>query len=55
VLDNLYLSSENNLAKLYRSINGLKEIILFKENVKEVRVFKISDWSDFTEIIKVSI
>jgi virulence-associated protein VapD len=52
VQDNLHLSRENDIAKIYRVINGLREIILFKENLKEIRVFKISDWSNFTEIIK---
>jgi virulence-associated protein VapD len=52
VQDNLHLSRENDIAKIYRAINGLREIILFKENLKEIRVFKISDWSNFTEIIK---
>jgi len=52
VLYNLYLTSENNLTRLYKVIDGLKQVIVFRKNVKDVRVFRISDWSDFTEIVK---
>ncbi len=48
----VYLSMENNLAQVYRAIETLKGIKWFKESVRDIRTFKVEDWSDFTEIIK---
>ena len=33
-------------------INKLSGISWFKEAVRDIRVFKVEDWSDFTEIVK---
>ena len=32
--------------------NKLSSIIWFKNSVRDIRVFKVEDWSDFTEIVK---
>lgn len=43
---------KNSLAKVYKAINTLSKISWFKESVRDIRAFKVEDWSDFTEIIK---
>lgn len=49
----LYISvSDNNLANVYRAINKLQKIDWFKKSVRDIRAFKVEDWSDFTEIVK---
>ena len=49
----LYISSnDNNLANVYRAINRLQKIEWFKKSVRDIRAFKVEDWSDFTEIVK---
>lgn len=49
----VYLSSDgNNLATVYRAINTLSKIDWFKKSVRDIRAFKVEDWSDFTEIVK---
>lgn len=48
----LYLSSDNNLASVYKAINKLSSIDWFKKSVRDIRAFKVEDWSDFTEIVK---
>ena len=45
-------SSENNLADVYKAINKLSSIDWFKKSVRFIRVFKIEEWSDFTDIVK---
>ncbi len=52
--DNLYLSSDstNSLTTVYKAINGLSQIDWFKKSVRNIRAFKVDDWSDFTEIVK---
>lgn len=42
----------NNLSLVYQAIEGLKNIDWFKRSVTDIRVFRMEDWSDFTEIVK---
>lgn len=46
--------SENNLTNVYLAINKLSKIAWFKKSVRDIRAFKVEDWSDFTEIVKQS-
>lgn len=45
-------SNEDNLTHVYKAINRLSKISWFKESVRDIRAFKVEDWSDFTEIVK---
>lgn len=45
-------TSENNLTNVYLAINKLSKIEWFKKSVRDIRAFKVEDWSDFTEIVK---
>lgn len=47
-------SSENTLTTVYKAINHLSKIDWFKNSVRDIRAFKVEDWSDFTEIVKTS-
>ena len=50
----VYLSTndENNLTAVYKAINLLSQIDWFKKSVRDIRAFKVEDWSDFTEIVR---
>ena len=48
----VYLSTDNNLATIYQAINALSGIEWFRKSVRDIRAFKVEDWSDFTNIIK---
>ena len=50
----LYISKdkENSLTIVYKAINRLSHIDWFKKSVRDIRAFKVEDWSDFTEIVK---
>jgi len=50
----LYINNSNtdNLAQVYKAINKLSKISWFKDSVRDIRAFKVEDWSDFTEIVK---
>lgn len=50
--ESVYLSTDNNLASIYQAINALSQIEWFKKSVRDIRAFKVEDWSDFTDIIK---
>lgn len=42
----------NNLSLVYQAIEQLKNINWFKLSVTDIRVFRMEDWSDFTQIVK---
>ena len=50
----VYMSraESNTLSFVYKAINKLSSIAWFKKSVRDIRAFKVEDWSDFTEIVK---
>jgi virulence-associated protein VapD len=48
----VYLSRNADMAKLLAAILALKALPWFPRCVRDVRGFKVEDWSDFTPIIK---
>ena len=48
----VYLTKNNDMANLYRAINALKAKEWFRKSVRDIRVFRVEDWSDFTAIVK---
>ena len=48
----VYLTQENDMATLYRAIDALKRIEWFRNSVRDIRVFRVEDWSDFTNVVK---
>lgn len=48
----VYLSSDNNLANVYKAIKALSLIDWFRNSVRDIRVFRVEDWSDFTQVVK---
>lgn len=50
----VYINSDNtnSLTTVYKAINRLSQIVWFKKSVRDIRAFKVEDWSDFTEIVK---
>lgn len=50
----VYMSDDttNSLTHVYKAINMLSRIQWFKDSVRDIRAFKVEDWSDFTEIVK---
>lgn len=48
----VYLSTKNDMANLLRAINALKNTEWFAKSVRDIRAFRVEDWSDFTAFIK---
>lgn len=48
----VYLSESGDMANLFRAIEALKKIDWFKKSVRDIRAFRIEDWSDFTGFVK---
>lgn len=45
-------SEKDSLTTVYKAINKLSKINRFKDSVRDIRAFKVEDWSDFTEVVK---
>lgn len=52
VQGSVYLSKNNDMANLFRAMNALKKVAWFGKSVRDIRAFRVEDWSDFTEFIK---
>lgn len=48
-------ATEGNLKVLFRAIQSLKNLRWFCLSVRDIRAFKIEDYSDFTEEFKLTI
>jgi virulence-associated protein VapD len=48
----VYLTREGDLTNLYRAIDALRSIGWFRRCARDVRGFKVEDWSNFTGLIR---
>ena len=48
----VYLTEKNDMANLYKAIESLKKIEWFQKSVRDIRAFRVEDWSDFTGVVK---
>lgn len=48
----LYVSRNEDLAKLFAAITALKALPWFPASVRDLRAFRVEQWSDFTATVK---
>lgn len=48
----VYLSKDSDMANLMEAVQALSDIEWFANSVKDIRVFRVEDWSNFTRIVK---
>ena len=48
----LYTSEGENLAVLFAAIADLKALPWFAATVRDIRAFRVEQWSDFTTLVK---
>jgi virulence-associated protein VapD len=48
----VYLTDKDDMANLFAAIYALKKVDRFKSSVRDIRAFKVENWSDFTDIVK---
>ena len=48
----VYLTKSDDLGTLYKAIMVLSKMRWFKKSVRDIRGFKVENWSDFTKIVK---
>jgi virulence-associated protein VapD len=52
VQGSLYVTEEENMANLFAGIQALRMLPWFPQSVRDIRAFRIEQWSDFTPLIK---
>ena len=48
----VYVTDSENMANLFEAIMALKALSWFPTSVRDIRAFRIEQWSDFTPVIK---
>jgi virulence-associated protein VapD len=48
----LYVTKDEDMAKLFVAIQELKKLSWFPASVRDIRAFRIEQWSDFTPVVK---
>jgi len=52
VQGSLYVSDDENMAQLFFAIDALKREPWFAQSVRDIRAFRVEQWSDFTSVVK---
>jgi virulence-associated protein VapD len=47
-----YVTDDDNMANLFVAIQALKALKWFPASVRDIRAFKVEQWSDFTDVVK---
>ena len=47
-----YITDADNLKNLFMAIEALKQIDWFRKSVRDIRGYRVEEWSDFTDIVK---
>jgi virulence-associated protein VapD len=48
----VYVTDVDDLANLFAAIDALRSMTWFPKAVRDVRAFRVEQWSDFTGIVK---
>jgi virulence-associated protein VapD len=48
----VYLTREGDLTSLYRAVDALRALGWFRKCARDVRGFKVEDWSNFTGLVR---
>ena len=52
VQGSLYVTGNEDMAKLFLAIKALRDTDWFPRSVRDIRAFRIEQWSDFTAVVK---
>ena len=48
----VYILADDDMAKLFAAVMDLKALPWFPDSVRDIRAFRVEQWSDFTPIVK---
>ena len=46
------MTDADNLLNLFNAVNALKDIQWFKKSVRDIRGYRVEEWSDFTDVVR---
>lgn len=49
----VYVTNDEDMANLFLAIQALRSLSWFPPSVRDIRAFRIEQWSDFTPVIKI--
>lgn len=52
VQGSLYVTDDEDMANLFLAIQSLREREWFPRSVRDIRAFRVEQWSDFTAVVK---
>ena len=52
VQGSLYVSENEDMANLFQAIQALQGLSWFPKSVRDIRAFRVEQWSDFTALVK---
>lgn len=52
VQGSLYVCKNEDLARLFAAISALRSLSWFPLSVRDIRAFRVEQWSDFTQLVK---
>ena len=52
VQGSLYVTEDEDMANLFLAIQALRARAWFPKSVRDIRAFRIEQWSDFTPVVK---
>jgi virulence-associated protein VapD len=52
VQGSIYLCNNEDLTNLFDAMDALRALPWFPASVRDIRAFRVEQWSDFTEIVK---
>ena len=52
VQGSLYVTENEDMANLFLAIQALRAKTWFPKSVRDIRAFRIEQWSDFTSVVK---
>ena len=47
-----YMTNNQDMTSLFKAIEALKKIEWFRKSVRDIRGYRVENWSDFTPIMK---
>lgn len=47
-----YLTASSEMTNIVKAIMDLSKIDWFKQSVRDIRGYKVEDWSNFTDLVK---
>jgi virulence-associated protein VapD len=54
VQGSLYVTDEEDMASLFLAIQALRTRAWFPKSVRDIRAFRVEQWSDFTALVKAA-